>query len=86
MIISVFTAATALSKQTEELIVRMVISFGDWGYGLTFTAIQSIISEYLKESQQESVFKGGNPGRDWWYGFINRWKSLLSLRKADNIA
>ena len=64
----------------------MIKCFGDWGYGLTFSSIQSIISEYLLQTGQQMLFVNGIPGRDWWYGFLNRWKSDLSLRKAENIA
>jgi hypothetical protein len=42
----------ALSQQTELLIVRIIICFADWGHGLTFYSIQSIIQEYLKDGEQ----------------------------------
>ena len=79
-------STTRLSKETEILLVQMIKCFGDWGYGLTFSSIQSIISEYLLQTGQQMLFVNGIPGRDWWYGFLNRWKSDLSLRKAENIA
>jgi hypothetical protein len=64
----------------------MIMCFGDWGYGLTFSYIQSIIAEYLLQTEQQYSFKNGKPGKDWWYGFKNRWKTQLPLKLAENIA
>jgi hypothetical protein len=36
-------SATILSKATEELLVHMLVTFGDWGYGLKFRQNQSIL-------------------------------------------
>jgi hypothetical protein len=77
---------TALSKETEQLLVHMLKCFGDWGYGLTFRNKQSIVEDYLNQTNQTAIFKNNKPGKDWWYSFLNRWKSDVSIRKADNIA
>ena len=67
----------------------MIICFGDWGYGLTFLSIQSIIVEYLSQTGQETLFENGTPGKDWWYSGIggkknnlfNGWNMFLFLKQ-----
>ena len=78
--------ATHLSDPTERLLVHMLQCFGDWGFGLTFTNVKSIIVEYLTETGQQNLFVNGAPTKHWWYSFIKRWKAELSIRKADNLA
>ena len=48
---------TALSKETEQLLVHMLKCFGDWGYGLTFKNVQSIVEDYLNQTNQTAIFK-----------------------------
>ena len=48
---------TALSKETEQLLVHMLKCFGDWGYGLTFKNVQSIVEDYLNLTNQTAIFK-----------------------------
>jgi hypothetical protein len=64
----------------------MLKALSDWGYGLTVANVQSIVREYLEQTNQKQLFKSGKPSRDWWYGFSKRWKHEISLRKADNIS
>ena len=78
-------STTYLSTVTENLLVEMLIVFGDWGYGVTFTDMQSIILNYLRQTNQINLFKNGKPSKGWWYKFLNRHKQLLTLRLAGNI-
>ena len=72
-------STTYLSTVTENLLVEMLIVFGDWGYGVTFTDMQSIILNYLRQTNQINLFKNGKPSKGWWYKFLNRHKQLLTL-------
>ena len=45
-------STTNLSKQTEQLLVHMLKSLSDWGYGLTFIEVQDLVFEYLKQTNQ----------------------------------
>ena len=78
--------STVLSKVTEELLVHIIKMLAEWGFGLRFPSIQSIVADYLKTTNQTRLFKNGKPGKDWYYHFMNRWSNELSLRKADNIS
>ena len=73
---------TALSQFTEQLLVKMISVFGERGYGLTFNDLQSIIMNYLIETNQQNLFKGGKPSKKWWYDFLKRHESEISKRKG----
>jgi hypothetical protein len=76
---------TKLSRQTEEILVHLLQAFADWGYGLTAVNVRSLVGDYLKQTDQTTLFKNGKPTQDWWYGFSRRWANEISLRRADNI-
>ena len=44
-----------------------------------------MVYSYLKESNQESIFKSGKPTDKWYYSFLNRHPDLR-VRLAQNIA
>ena len=78
--------STALSIVTEKLLVEMMIVFGDWGQGLTFCDVQSILVNYLIETNQQNLFINGKPCRGWWRDFSKRYEKEISESKAGNIS
>ncbi len=76
---------TRLSKATEELLVQMLQTCSNWGYGLTQSNIRTLVENYLKQTKQTALFNDGKPGKRWLKGFLRRWQDQLSTRKADNI-
>ena len=76
---------TALSVETEKLLIHLIQCFSDRSYGLTPADIISIVQHYLKNTKQEHLIKNGKPSLQWWYDFKERWNHDVALRKSDNI-
>ena len=77
--------ATVLSKQIEELIVQAIMKLADWGFNLTDKDSLGIIKTYL-DNIGSNAFRNNKPGYKFLTLFKNRWKHVLSERKAQNLA
>ncbi len=74
-----------LSPVFEILLVTCIIQLSDWGFGICYIQIRSIIRSYLEKTGQASLFPDGLVGRKWFRNFLNRHENL-SFRKATNLA
>jgi hypothetical protein len=62
-----------------------IVTLGDVGVGVSKFEIRRIVQNYLKMTNQSSVFKEGIPGKKWLKLFLNRWKKELSERTPQNL-
>ena len=54
------------------------------GFPLTRELAASVVQDYLKHEAIANPFNNDCPGKDWWSGFIKRWK--LSKRKPQHLS
>jgi hypothetical protein len=77
-------AATTLSATVEKLIVKLIMFMADIGFGLNKFDILSIVSNYLKESDQSNLFTNCIPSNEWYSGFLKR-NPMLAQRCASSM-
>ena len=65
-----------LSRTTERILLSGIYKLAERGFGLTKSGILQVVYSYLKESNQESIFKSGKPADKWYYSFLNRHPDL----------
>jgi hypothetical protein len=66
---------TILSFEEEKLLVSSIVTLGDVGVGVNKFEIRRIVQNYLKITNQSSVFKDGIPGKKWLKLFLNGWNA-----------
>jgi len=62
--------------------VHALKKIGEWGFGIDRNAVRCIVVDYLNNVGRQDVFRDGQPGIDWMYGFERRWKGELTRRVA----
>ena len=75
---------TVLTKAMEKEIATTCVVLQELGFPLTKELVGVIIRDLLTDMGQQSPFKDGIPGRDWWERFLSRWP-ILSLRKPQHL-
>ena len=73
--------ATVLTPTEEKEIAVTLQILQEIGFPLTR---ELVIQDYLKHEAIANPFKNDCPGKDWWSGFIKRWK--LSERKPQHLS
>ena len=72
---------TVLSTAFELVLVSVLISLTDWGFGRTFADVIAIVGGYLVSTYQNHLFPpNGTPGRESYQSFTKRWSHKLSIR------
>ena len=56
---------TILSEVTEKLLVEALCFLDDIGHGFSRDEVLTLVSEYLKNTNQSHLFKNGKPSKDW---------------------
>lgn len=77
---------TALPREEEKKIVRVLQASSDFGSPLTKIDLKLLVQEYLKKNSRELVFKNKIPGEAWVQGFLARHADELSVRTTQNIS
>lgn len=76
----------ALSNVDEESLVNGIILSSKWGFPFTSLDIRLLVQSFLNNNGvKDPRFNGNLPGYTWAKHFINRHKSVLSERLAENI-
>jgi len=76
----------ALSNIDEECLVKGICLSSKWGFSFTSFDIRLLVQNYLnKKGVKDSRFKDNLPRYSWVKTFLNRHKSILSGRLAENI-
>lgn len=73
-----------LSEAEEKDLTETIQIAGEWGFPLTQIAIQMLVSDYM-DKHNIPKNKPNSPGKDWYYGYMERHKHDLSLRQSQNI-
>ena len=77
---------TILSPAEEHEIVVTLQVLQEIGFGLTKDLVGVVICDYMKDQpMRPNPFQQGIPGHDWWWLFMKRWKSQLSIRKPQHL-
>lgn len=77
---------TALSLETENLIVTNLNVCAEWGYPLDTTDLGYIVKMYLDSNKIfHTRFKNNYPGKDFVEGFLRRHKDKISSRICQNV-
>lgn len=76
----------ALINVDEENLVKGICLSSKWGFPFTALDIRLLVQNFLnKNSVKEPRFKNNLPGYDWIKTFLDKNKSILSERLAQNI-
>ena len=76
--------ATVLTPTEEKEIAVTLQVLQEIGFPLTQELAASVVQDYLKHEAIANPFNNDCPGKDWWSGFIKRWK--LSERKPQHLS
>eukprot|EP00794_Sanderia_malayensis_P010225 gene10225-11274_t len=76
---------TALSSETEKILVDAVKYLGKLGWPLDIQQIKFIIESFLKCIGENNIFPNNVPRDDWITGFRKRWAKELSLRRPEYV-
>ncbi|XP_065658622.1 uncharacterized protein LOC136083143 [Hydra vulgaris] len=57
----------------------------DIDFGLNRKDVFIVVENYLKESNQRSLFKDGKPTRKWYSGFMNKYRKEICPRKVSGM-
>ena len=64
--------ATVLSEAEESMLVEWALEMAKIGYGRTREQISEMVKRLLDKDGRLNPFVENRPGRDWWYGFLQR--------------
>ncbi|XP_065650287.1 uncharacterized protein LOC136078442 [Hydra vulgaris] len=78
-------APRKMSNITEAIIVDLLKFMSDIGFGLNRKDVFIVVENYLKESNQRSLFKDGKPTRKWYSGFMNKYRKKIYPRKVSGM-
>jgi hypothetical protein len=78
-------APRKMSNITEAIIVDLLKFMSDIGFGLNRKDVFIVVENYLKESNQSSLFKDGKPTRKWYSGFMNKYRKEICPRKVSGM-
>ena len=71
---------TILVPAEEREIAISLQVLQEIGFELTKDLFGVVIHDYLKDKPTHpNPFKNGIPGQDWWWPFLKRWQSQLSM-------
>ena len=80
-------APTVLTEAEEKEVVVILQVLQEMGFGLTKQLTGVVIQDYLKDQpHRPNPFCCGLPGKDWWNGFLKRWKKSLSVRQPQHLS
>ena len=71
------------SPEQEQTIVQHLLKLSDWLIPITREQLEYYVQSFLlKNNITVSRFRENKPGKDWSYGFLNRHKSQLDIRRS----
>ena len=80
-------APTVLTPMEEKEVVTSLQVLAEIGFGLTKELAGVVIHNYLKDQpDRPNPFRDGTPGKDWWNGFLKRWKKSLAVRQPQHLS
>jgi hypothetical protein len=84
--------ATILTKEEEQEIVTTCQALQEIRCGLTKPMVTQVVADYIYKTSRPNNFHNGQPGPDWWDGFLKRWPQLrkrkpehLSKKRAEDV-
>ncbi|CAF2130867.1 unnamed protein product [Rotaria magnacalcarata] len=76
---------TALTKTEEKNLVDLIITLQDYGELSTCDDVLKYATEFVDIMNLKSRLKNGVPTRDWYYGFLRRWKDRLKIMNSTKL-
>ena len=64
--------ATVLTAEEEAELVKWALKMADIGYGQTRQQICEKVRHIMQSTGRKNPFKDDTPGKDWWYGILQR--------------
>jgi hypothetical protein len=75
----------ALSNEEEKHLVNLIITLQEWGQLSTCHDVLKYAEEYVEYMDLRSRFANGSPTKDWYYGFLKRWKNELKIMVSSTL-
>lgn len=75
----------ALSLEEEKYLVHLITSLQEWGQLSTCKDVLKYAEEYIELMDLKHRFVNGYPTKDWYYGFLRRWKKDLKVMTSSTI-
>ena len=76
--------ATVLTANEEENIVQWILECGQRGFSVNRRQLLDCVQKFVLESNRQTPFKKGRPGKYWYYAFMKR-HPILSDRICQNL-
>ncbi|CAF4623775.1 unnamed protein product, partial [Didymodactylos carnosus] len=73
---------TSLTQPQEAHLVKLIITLQGYGELTTCQDLLKYATEYVELMKLTARFPNGAPTRDWYYGFVKRWKDTLKLMNS----
>ena len=74
---------TFFTENEERALAKLIDEVAEWGFPLRRLEIRIIAGDLLRAKNIKLTTRDGNPGKDWFIGFVKRNK--LSKRAASNM-
>lgn len=71
--------------EEEKYLVDLIITLQDYGELSTCHDVLRYATEFVDIMNLKSRFKNGEPTRDWYYGFLKRWKKKLKVMNSTKL-
>ena len=76
---------TNLKTTEEKYLVDLIITLQAYGELSTYVDVLRYATEFVDIMNLKSRFKNGKPTREWFYGFIRRWKDKLKIMNSTKL-
>lgn len=73
---------TAFEMNDEKYLVDLILALQDYGQLSTCDDVLRYATEFASMMKLENRFKNGAPTKDWYYGFVRRWKDRLKIMNS----
>jgi len=75
----------ALSTEEEKYLVHLIVTLQEWGQLSTCKDVLKYAEEYVEYTGLKNRFINGYPTKDWYYGFLKRWKNDLKVMTSSTL-
>ena len=76
---------TNLKTTEEEYLVDLIITLQAYGELSTYDDVLRYAAEFVDIMNLKSRFKNGKPTREWFSGFVRRWKDKLKIMNSTTL-
>ncbi|CAK1585488.1 unnamed protein product [Parnassius mnemosyne] len=74
-----------LTEEEEEKLANVLLASADYGSPMSKMDIKMLVYKYVEKNSRTDLFDGKLPSDTWVEGFLNRHRSILTIRTTQNI-